>query len=243
VEVRLLGTGGWVPTDKRETSCVYLRSGSEVLLLDAGSGARRLVTEPHLMERVERVSVAFSHFHLDHVSGVAALAGMDARRELWMPAELLAGIPASELLDRLVAPPFFTGRAEVGEARELAGETQIGPFGVEIRVQPQHPGRSIAIKVDGVLTYCTDTRFDSENIGFARGSRVLLHESFRPGETTDDPGHTASGEAGRIAAEAGVERLVLVHVDPEGPEDDELVAAARDRFPASEVGRDGLVVM
>jgi len=243
MEVRLLGTGGWLPTDERETACVYVRSGPDVLLLDAGTGARRLVTEPALLEGVERLHVVLSHFHLDHVMGLAALAGLELEREIWMPARLLAGLPADEVFERLVGPPFFTGADVVGTPREVEGDHELGPFAIEIRVQPQHPGKTIAVKVDGRLAYCTDTAYDSENVEFARGASVLLHESFWSGDTTDDRGHTAAGEAGQLAAESGVERLVLVHINPEDCDDDELATSARAHFSASEVGRDGLVVM
>jgi ribonuclease BN (tRNA processing enzyme) len=243
MEVRLLGTGGWLPTDERETACMYVRSGSDVLLLDAGTGARRLITEPVLLAGVERLHVVLSHFHLDHVMGLAALAGLELEREIWMPARLLADLPAGEVFERLVGPPFFTGTDVVGTPRDLDGDREIGPFRVEIRVQPQHPGKTIAVKVEGRLAYCTDTAYDPENVEFARGASILLHESYWSGETTDDTGHTAAGEAGRLAAESGVERLVLVHINPEGSGDGELAASARAHFAASEVGRDGLVVM
>jgi len=243
MEVRLLGTGGWLPTDERETACMYVRSGADVLLLDAGTGARRLITEPALLEGVERLHVVLSHFHLDHVMGLAALAGLELEREIWMPARLLAGLPADEVFERLVGPPFFTGADVVGTPRELEGDNELGPFGIEIRVQPQHPGKTIAVKVDGRLAFCTDTASASENVEFARGASVLLHESFWSGDTTDDRGHTAAGEAGQLAAESGVERLVLVHINPEDCDDDELATSARAHFSASEVGRDGLVVM
>ena len=243
MEVRLLGTGGWLPTDTRETACVYVREGADLLLLDAGTGARRLITEPKLLEGVERLHVVLSHFHFDHVMGLAALAGLGLEREIWMPARLLAALPAKEVFQRLVDPPFFTGADVVGTPRELDGDRELGPFRIEIRVQPQHPGKTIAVKVDGKLAYCTDTAYDPENIDFARGASILLHESFWSGDTTDDPGHTAAGEAGRIAAQAGVERLVLMHVNPEGGDDEDLVAFARGHFAASEVGRDGLVLV
>jgi ribonuclease BN (tRNA processing enzyme) len=243
VEARVLGSGGWLPTDTRETACVYIRLGSEVLVLDAGSGLRRLVTEPELLDGVERLSVVLSHFHLDHVCGLGALVALELDREIWMPARLLARVAAGELLERLVGPPFFPAAAEVGAARELEGDAEIGPFQIQIRVQRQHPGRSVAIRLDGGLTYCTDTRYDPENVDFARGSAALLHEAFQGGQTTDDPGHTAAGEAGRLAAEAGVDRLVLMHIDPVGVGDEALTAAAQVHFPAAEVGRDGLVVM
>ena len=77
--------------------------GPDVLLLDAGTGARRLITEPALLEGVERVHVVLSHFHLDHVMGLAALAGLD-----WSARSgclrLLAGLPADEVFERLVDP-------------------------------------------------------------------------------------------------------------------------------------------
>lgn len=243
MEVRLLGTGGWLPTDERETACMYVRSGPDLLLLDAGTGARRLITEPALLEGVERLHVVLSHFHLDHVAGLVALAGLNLEREIWMPARLLSGLPADEVFQRLVGPPFFTGTDVVGRPRELEGDREVGPFRIEIRVQTRHPGKTIAVKVDGRLAYCTDTAYDGENVEFARGAQALLHESFWPGDTTDDLTHTAAGEAGRLASEAGVERLVLVHINPEGCDDDELATSARAHFAASEVGRDGLVVM
>ncbi|HEX7256002.1 MAG TPA: MBL fold metallo-hydrolase [Gaiellaceae bacterium] len=244
MDVRLLGSGGWLPTDSRETACVYVRDGADLLVLDAGTGLRRLVTEPQLVDGVERVHVALTHFHLDHIVGLAALSGFGVEaREVWMPARLLAGAQAGDLLERLLGPPFMLGAARVAAARELEGDAEIGPFRVEIRIQEQHPGRSLAFKVDGALAYCTDTAYDPANVEFARGARLLLHEAFWPGETTDDPGHTASGEAGRLAAEAGVERLVLVHVNPEADDEEKLARSARARFAPAEVGRDGLVLM
>ena len=222
---------------------MYVRSGPDLLLLDAGTGARRLITEPALLEGVERLHVVLSHFHLDHVAGLVALAGLNLEREIWMPARLLSGLPAVEVFQRLVGPPFFTGTDVVGRPRELEGDREVGPFRIEIRVQTRHPGKTIAVKVDGRLAYCTDTAYDGENVEFARGAQALLHESFWPGDTTDDLTHTAAGEAGRLASEAGVERLVLVHINPEGCDDDELATSARAHFAASEVGRDGLVVM
>ena len=70
---------------------------------------RRLITEPALLKGIERLHVVLSHFHLDHVMGLVALAGLPLEREIWMPARLLAGLPADEVFERLVDPPFFTG--------------------------------------------------------------------------------------------------------------------------------------
>jgi ribonuclease BN (tRNA processing enzyme) len=236
----VLGSGGWLPTDRRETACVYLREGEHVLLLDAGTGMRRLVTEPMLLDGVRHLSIALSHFHLDHVAGLIALAGMEVEtRELWAPGRV-HGSSARELAARLLGAPFSDLDILVSAVHELEGTVEAGPFRIETRIQPLHVGPTLGLKVNGVLAYCTDTAADEATAGFAAGARVLLHDSFRAADRTDDPTHTAAGEAARIAAAADVERLVLVHVDPTLADDAELLRFARPHFVATEVGRDGL---
>jgi len=245
MHARLLGSGGWLPTPVRETASVYLREGNDVLLLDAGSGAGRLITQPDLLEGVERLFVVLTHFHLDHTIGLIALPALThvPDRELWAPGRLLADTDAGELVHRLLGPPFLAPTGEVTAnlttaVHELEPSAHIGPFELELRIQPRHPGRSVAIRVGDELAYCTDTAYDPDNAAFVRGARLLLHEAFHPGDTTNDPMHSASGEAARVACDGGVERLVLVHVAPMHTDDDGLLEAAAERFPATGVGTD-----
>jgi ribonuclease BN (tRNA processing enzyme) len=250
VEIRLLGTGGWLPTDRRETACIAVREGADLLVLDAGTGLRRLATDAELLEGVERLSIVLTHFHLDHTYGLFAMPAFRrlAAREVWAPGRLVAGTSGEELVHRLLGPPFLAGKPEevTGELltviHELEGGTQIGPFRLETRVQPLHNGPTLALRVNDELVYCTDTAYDAENAAFARGARVLLHEAFHAADETEDPQHSAAGEAGRIAAAAEVERLVLVHVSPLGVDEEALAAFAQARFETAEVGRDGVVV-
>ena len=250
MEIRLLGTGGWMPTDRRETACYYLRDGADVLLLDAGSGMRRLVTDPGLLDGVERLYVALSHFHLDHVNGLIALPALQAleTREVWAPGRTVAGMPAEEAIGRLLGPPFLAATVEdamrmfVTAVRELGDTAEIGPFRIETRVQPQHTCPTIAMRVNHELVYCTDTAYDPENATFARGARILLHEADYASDETDDPIHSAAGEAARVAAAAEVDQLILCHVDPRLGDDDELLRYARPHFAEVEVAVDRAVV-
>ena len=252
MEIRLLGTGGWMPTHLRETACVYLRDGADALVLDAGTGFRRLATEPALLEGVERLHVALTHFHLDHTCGLVGLPAVKhvPVRELWAPGRLVARAPAKEVVERLLGPPFLAADAAkvadgadawLSAVRELEGTAEVGPFRLELRVQPLHTGSTLALKVNGELAYCTDTAYDEANAAFARGVRLLLHEAFWADDTTDDFEHSAAGEAARIAARGEVERLVLVHLHPLLADEGELAEAARARFARSEVGRDGAI--
>ncbi len=60
-----------------------------------------------------------------------------------------------------------------------------------------------------------------------------MHEAARGTEG----GHTTFREAGEVARDAGVGRLVLVHLPPGAGEGD--LRDARAAFSAAELGRDG----
>jgi ribonuclease BN (tRNA processing enzyme) len=246
MRARLLGSGGWMPTDERETTCLYVRGGDHVLLVDAGSGLRRLLTEPELVHGVRRLSVLLTHFHIDHISGLPFLHDLERipEREILGPGAAVLQTSTEQLLRRLLEPPFFPSPGLPAAIREVEPpRMRIGDLEVELRIQRRHPHPTLAVRLGRDLALCTDTAYDEENAGFVEGVRVLCHEAFRAGETTDDPGHTSSGEAARLAAAAGVDRLVLVHVNPELRDEEELLRFARPHFPATVVGRDGLELL
>jgi ribonuclease BN (tRNA processing enzyme) len=243
MRLQLLGSGGFVPTDRRETACALVRDGDDALLIDAGTGARRLLDEPGLLRGVDRLSVLLTHFHLDHVVGLFYLAALEVPLEIWGAGEALEDSPTAELVRRLLsspfAPPSFVERFTAVHELEL-GETEIGRFAVRARVQRRHANPTLALRIGDDLAWCTDTAYDVANAEFAGAARLLCHEAFYAADRADDTGHTAAGEAGRLAAAAGVERLLLIHINPELADDDALLAFARNRFAAAEVGVDGL---
>jgi phosphoribosyl 1,2-cyclic phosphodiesterase len=76
--VRFWGTRGSIPTPGRKTekyggntTCLEVRSGDTILILDAGSGIREL-GEAWMREfagRSVRASLLFTHLHWDHIQG------------------------------------------------------------------------------------------------------------------------------------------------------------------------------
>ena len=75
VSVRFWGVRGSIPSPGPETvayggntSCVELRLGADVLVLDAGSGIRRLGLA--LAEKPVETTVLISHTHWDHIQGL-----------------------------------------------------------------------------------------------------------------------------------------------------------------------------
>ena len=92
-----------------------------------------------------------------------------------------------------------------------------------------------------------DTRPCPETVEAARGADLLVHEcTFGDGEAARavETTHSTAREAGRIARDAGVARLVLTHLSTRyDTEPAPLLAQASEEFTGPiEVARDGLIL-
>lgn len=237
----LLGSGGWVPSDTRETCCAFTRDGDQALLIDAGTGLRRLLTDPSLLDGVTHLDVVLTHFHLDHTCGLAYAGGLPVERiDLHGPGAALYGTPTATCAGLVFADPIQGQRLEdvVAAVHETpVGAYEVGPWRLTTRRQDRHLHPTMGLRLGDDVAYVTDTAPDPGTVGFAEGVRVLCHESWGgPGEDVGDS-HTTSDEAAGIARDAGVEQLVLIHVHPTRD-----VAALQAGAPDATVGSDGLAV-
>lgn len=239
----ILGSGGFVPTGRRETSSLLLRGAAgSAVVIDAGTGLRRLITDrERWLGDAERLDVLLSHFHIDHVCGLAYLTELaDLEIVIHGPGAALYGTPTTEILARMFfSPPLMPVTLDqlgVRVAEVAPGALEVGGLAVAARRQDQHPNPTLGFRVDDALTWCTDTEADAGTVAFARGSRVLAHDAWGPPAA---PGHTTPEEAGALAREAGVEQLVLIHVPPRADEDD-LHTRAATAHPSVTVARDEL---
>jgi ribonuclease Z len=127
------------------------------------------------------------------------------------------------------------GRLHHGEAITLDDGRVIRPE--DLVGAPRH-GRTVV--------YSGDTRPHLPLIEAARGADLLVHEATFGGDELErarETGHSTAAEAARVAAEAGVRRLVLTHISPRyGRDAAELLAEARAIFPETIIARDGLTV-
>jgi ribonuclease BN (tRNA processing enzyme) len=251
LSVVMLGSGGWMPTPQRATSCLLARDGDDgatgALLLDAGTGIMHLARNPSLLGATSRLAVLISHFHLDHIAGLTYLPALTDRVEVevWGPGRLLGGDATRSILGRLVgAPHLSVPLADIAARVEdlVEGDQEIGSFPVRCRHQERHPGGSVGFRIGDELTYVTDTAPDPATVDFAAGARALVHEAWFV-EPTESPEHSSAAWAGEAAAKAGVESLVLSHVHPLHDEPEALAEAASADFPTAVVGADLLRVL
>jgi ribonuclease BN (tRNA processing enzyme) len=262
MRVTLLGTMGWMPSDRRETTCVACRAGDTLFIFDAGTGLRRLrePAQAALLDGARDVHLFLTHYHLDHVCGLAYLPGVLPGRELVIhaPAAEVNGVDPESAVAGLLRRPYNPRDWEELSALSLepvvAGVNEIAGHTVRVRAQ-KHSDVSVAYRVDDAFVLATDTRIDPQTAEFAAGAGLLLHEAWynaadrRTDETPPElhAGYAAHSEAGAVAglaAAAGVGRLVPMHLNPLHDESyyAALETAARDIFPRTDVLDDGAVV-
>ena len=238
----LLGTGAAVSDPHRTTTMLAVEEAGRLVLVDCGGDAvQRLLAlglDPTALH-----AVILTHEHPDHVSGFPLLVeklwllGRRAPIPVYGPAPTLAvvrtvfGAFSTEGWDGLPDLAWHDVPMEPG-ARVFEDEA------LSVTAAPViHPVPTIGLRFEGasgsLLAYSCDTAKSEHVVALARDADVLVHEA-----TGSQPGvHASAEEAAETAAEAGVGRLILVHLPP-GLHDDEL-ADARHRFTHTELGEEG----
>jgi len=239
-----LGTGGYRPNDRRQTMSIVLPEIGVVL--DAGTGLYR--AGPHL--QTDALDIFLSHAHLDHVFGLTTLFDVLHRHPLQRvtvhgEAAKLAAVNENLFHEMLfpVGPPFET--SPLTGPFKLPGDGQLTHFPLE------HPGGSIGFRLDWPdrsLAYVTDTTAapGKPYIEAIRGVDVLIHECHmadgkeRFAELT---GHSCTTPVAKVAAAAGVKRLLLTHFNPLNDTDDPInINAARKYVPDVTIAEDNLEI-
>jgi ribonuclease Z len=224
LSVVFLGTGGSVPSARRATACVLIRSGGSRILVDAGEGAQRQMINSTGLVQVDDIYV--THFHADHYLGLPGLLKTYDLLERQRPLRLIGPAGLIGLFDAL-RRIFGRLRYDVelvelapGEAVEHDG-FEMHAFGVDHRmkalgyayVEPERPGR---FDVDAARRLgVTDARDYGR---LQRGETVSADGSeVRPDQVMGDPRHgrkvvitgdTAPCEMTRVAAHSA---QLLVH--------------------------------
>jgi ribonuclease BN (tRNA processing enzyme) len=80
------------------------------------------------------------------------------------------------------------------------------------------PNIAISFELDGKkVTYSSDTVYSDSLVDLASGSDLLIQEAMVPNSMkgfSEKTKHATTGDAARIASEAGVRQVILVHLDP-----------------------------
>jgi ribonuclease BN (tRNA processing enzyme) len=237
-----LGTMGWIPSNGMQTTSYALFWGNELIVIDAGTGLSRLLELRETVyksewSRLTQVRIFLTHYHLDHCAGLFWIKGIFGTIpvKIYGPGNDVYGRTAQEILDVLFQKPYsparlksFGPKIEVEDINLSGLRIDNGPVPMVIgtRVNKNHSDPSVALRFGDYFAFVTDTPPEDGTVGFVRGVKVLLHESWYDSsgafESVDDSldvhrdgPHTGSFGAGLVAVRAGIERLYLMHHNPE----------------------------
>ncbi|HWS54342.1 MAG TPA: ribonuclease Z [Pyrinomonadaceae bacterium] len=225
MRLTVLGSGTSVPHPRRSSSAHWLEAGAGTLLLDISApSVLRMPQEGCDWANLDAVWV--SHFHLDHVGGLAPfLFGTKyapQTRERAKPLRIYGPAGTGRLLRHfdgandygLFEQPFPVEVVEVSPREEF----EVFPGLRAETFSTPHTSESLAVRLTGAggasLVYTSDTGYTEALADFARGAGLFLMEcSFfraKPIET-----HLELGDAMRLARLARPGRVMLAHLYPE----------------------------
>ncbi|MEV5986242.1 MBL fold metallo-hydrolase [Streptomyces sp. NPDC052051] len=221
-ELTVLGTCGAWPEAERAASGFLLEVDGFRLVMDLG-----YATLPRLLGRCAEGkvdAVVITHEHPDHCADLSALCralffggGRDGRVPLYCPPGVLGRVQAMEPTEDL---------REVFDPHPLPGSYQVGPFRLDGRLLPHHvPHAGLRLTTPGLtLAYSGDAGPCHALGELAAGADLLVAGATLQGSATD-PYLLSAAQAGRWAARARTERLLLTHFWP-GTERSRSVAEA-----------------
>jgi ribonuclease Z len=229
----LLGTGAALSDKDRTTTMLAVQGPQSLVVIDCGGdAAHRLLASDLALNEVTALIV--THEHADHAAGFPLLmerlwlAGIGERFDVYGIA------PALSQVHRIHPVIAYHEVEHVADALVLETDDLLITASPGAHAVPV-VGLRVVDKVNGgVMAYSCDTERSDLITAMARGADLLIHEATGKG-----PGHSSSTDAARVAADAGVSRLALVHLPPARYFDTEALAEARRIFPNLAVGADG----
>lgn len=217
MRLTVVGCSGSIPGPTSLSSCYLLEHDDFRVVVDLGHGSLGVLQQHIALTEID--AIVLSHLHADHSIDLTALY-VAHRYGPYDFTGLMPVLGPSDTAERLASAygmKDLQGMRGTFDFRDLSVAASIGPFRVRAE-RVAHPVEAYAVRfeVDGsVLVYSGDTGPCRAIDELARDADLLLCEaSFVHGENNPADLHLTGHEAGQLASDAGVGRLVVTHVPP-----------------------------
>jgi ribonuclease BN (tRNA processing enzyme) len=215
MQITVLGCGAAFPRAGGACSGFLFSSGETHVWVDAGNGTFSNL-QSHISYR-DVDALVITHGHADHIADVMPMMyalGFDPERD---PTSVPVYAPFD--IEPTLASPLGGKSREmfktVFDFRHINRGFEVGPLRFEA-FRTKHPAEAFGVRVtdDGrAAVYTSDTAAFPDLVDHCSDAEVLICEATYIDRIEAEPGvHMWAREAGRLAAQAGVKRLVLTHV-------------------------------
>jgi phosphoribosyl 1,2-cyclic phosphodiesterase len=229
------------------TSCIEFRSGADIIILDAGTGLRKLgqslLTE--FKNQPLNLTLLLSHTHWDHIQGIPFFAPIyESRCRLRVlgcegARKSLVTALTGQMESTYFPVPFskLPSNIEIEELHNFSFD--VGRTLVRAQ-RANHPGVTVGYRLfspEGITCFFPDVEpraggNDQEMINFVRDADVLILDSQYDRSEYQKRigwGHGCVDESVALALKANVKKLLLFHHDPDHNDKkiDALVQSAR----------------
>ncbi len=211
-----LGTVSPIPTMECNCPGFLVKCGEEKILLDCGSGVSKYFSRP---EDLKNLRIILSHLHLDHFSDLGNfvyasyvyhnLGMLDSKVKVFYPYHHIVNDNIIEIYSKennYMEFDYYTN----------LNEFNFGNMKISF-LRNVHDVVAFAIKIiayNSSLVYTSDTGYNSDLVKFCSGVDLLISESSLLKEHGLVKGHMYAWEAGKLAKETRVKKLMLTHFWP-----------------------------
>ena len=220
MKLTILGSGLFIPQPNRISAGYLLQIGGKNIIIDMGAG---------VYHQLERAGISFrdidyifiTHIHIDHIADI--LPFLWGKFGDWQDNNVkkkvrIFGPPGFKKFMREWLKPFYMKKVVSGMAEiiDIKSGTKRYNFGkveaAEVKHNPHFKSlayrfekKSKSVVFSGDLEPCDSFRKLSEDADVL----ILEASALKPGEG----GHFTLEEAGELAKEAKVKKLVMTHID------------------------------
>ncbi|WP_102347428.1 MBL fold metallo-hydrolase [Bacillus sp. Marseille-P3661] len=243
MKLTVLGYWGGFPQANEASTGYILQDNDFTLLIDCGSAVLSKLQQ--FVKVMDLNAVILSHYHHDHVADIGPLQYARMIHTLLGKGDQCLPIYGhtydQQAFENLTKQPHT-----IGMAYNPDEELTIGPFTITF-LKTKHPVTCYAMRITNgtkTLVYTADSSYLPEFISFSKNADVLLCEcNLYAGQDGASMGHMTSQEAGQIAHDANVRRLILTHLPHFGYHSD-LLTETRNEFKGLvELAKEGLIVI